>query len=67
MIAWKSQLLLLCAILAAWSNAQAQEAKPNGSQLQPVYSPANPKGGWKVKTQETSRMLKKALAVEALR
>ena len=54
MIAWKSlQLLLLCAILAAWSNAQAQEAKPNGSQLQPVYSPANPKGGWKVKTQET--------------
>jgi hypothetical protein len=28
MIAWKSlQLLLLCAILAAWSNAQAQEAK----------------------------------------
>jgi quercetin dioxygenase-like cupin family protein len=54
MIAWKSlQLLLLCAPLAAWSNAQAQEAKPNGSQLQPVYSPANPKGGWKVKTQET--------------
>src|SRR5215213_8249012 len=54
MIAWKSlQLLLLCALLAAWSNAQAQEAKPNGSQLQPVYSPANPKGGWKVKTQET--------------
>ena len=54
MIAWKSlQLLLLCAILAAWSNAQAQEAKPNGSQLQPVYSPANPKGGWKVKSQET--------------
>src|SRR5215207_3250531 len=51
MIAWKSlQLLLLCALLAAWSNAQAQEAKPNGSQL---YSPANPKGGWKVKTQET--------------
>ena len=51
MIAWKSlQLLLLCAILAAWSNAQAQEAKPNGSQLQPVYSPANPKGGWKVKS-----------------
>jgi quercetin dioxygenase-like cupin family protein len=54
MIAWKSlQLLLLCAIMPAWSNAQAQEAKPNGSQLQPVYSPANPKGGWKVKTQET--------------
>jgi quercetin dioxygenase-like cupin family protein len=54
MIAWKSlQVLLLCAILAAWSNAQAQEAKPNGSQLQPVYSPANPKGGWKVKSQET--------------
>jgi hypothetical protein len=54
MIAWKSlQLLLLCALLAAWSNAQAQEAKPNGSQLQPVYSPANPKGGWKVNTQET--------------
>jgi quercetin dioxygenase-like cupin family protein len=54
MIAWKSlQLLLLCAILAAWSNAEAQEAKPNGSQLQPVYSPANPEGGWKVKTQET--------------
>ena len=54
MIAWKSlQLLLLCAILAAWSNAQAQEVKPNGSQLQPVYSPANPKGGWKVKSQET--------------
>ena len=54
MIAWKcSQLLLQCAILAAWSNAQAQEAKPNGSQLQPVYSPANPKGGWKVKSQET--------------
>jgi hypothetical protein len=54
MIAWKSsQLLLLCAILAAWSNAQAQEARPNGSQLQPVYSPANPKGGWKVKSQET--------------
>ena len=52
MIAWKSlQLLLLCAILAAWSNAQAQEAKPNGSQLQPVYSPANPKGGWKVKSR----------------
>jgi len=49
MIAWKSlQLPLVCAILAAWSNAQAQEAKPNGSQLQPVYSPANPKGGWKV-------------------
>jgi hypothetical protein len=58
MIAWKSlQLLLLCAPLAAWSNAQAQEAKPNGSQLQPVYSPANPKGGWKVKTQETSTTL----------
>src|SRR3954454_18496459 len=55
MIAWKSlQLLLLCAILAAWSNAQAQEAKPSGSQLQPVYSPANPKGGWKLKSQETS-------------
>ena len=54
MIAWKcSQLLLQCAILAAWSNAQAQEAKPNGSQLQPVYSPANPRGGWKVKSQET--------------
>jgi len=54
MIAWKSlQLLLLCAILAAWSNAQAQEAKPNGNQLQPVYSPANPKGGWKLKTQKT--------------
>jgi quercetin dioxygenase-like cupin family protein len=54
MIAWKSlQLLLLCAILAAWSNAQAQEAKPNDSHLQPVYSAANPKGGWKVKTQET--------------
>ena len=53
MIAWKSlQLLLLCAILAAWSNAQAQEAKPNGSQLQPVYSPADPKVGWKVKSQE---------------
>ena len=50
MIAWKSlQLLLLCALLAAWSNAQAQEAKPNGSQLPPVYSPANPKGGWKGK------------------
>ena len=55
MIAWKSlQLLLLSAILAAWSNAKAQEAKPNGSQLQPVYSPANPEGGWKVKTQETN-------------
>ena len=54
MIAWKSlQLLSLCAILAAWSNAQAQEAKPNGGQLEPVYSAANPKGGWKVKTQET--------------
>lgn len=52
MIAWKSlQLLLLFAMVAVWSNAQAQEA--NGSQLQPVYSPANPKGGWKVKTQET--------------
>ena len=54
MIAWKSlQLLLLCVILAAWSNAQAQEVKPNGSQLQPVYSPANPQGGWKVKAPET--------------
>src|SRR5262245_49262528 len=54
MIAWKSlQLLLLCSILAAWSNAQGQEAKPNGSQLQPACSPANPNGGWKVKTQET--------------
>jgi quercetin dioxygenase-like cupin family protein len=27
--------------------------QPNGRQLQPVYSPANPKGGWKIKTQET--------------
>jgi hypothetical protein len=45
MIAWKSvQLLFVCATLGAWSNAEAQEAKTNGSQL-PVYSPANPKGG----------------------
>ena len=55
MVALKSvQLLFVCAILGAWSNAEAQEAKTNGSQL-PVYSPANPKGGWKVKSPETGR------------
>lgn len=55
MSAWKSPRLytLLPAILMAWSTAHGQPAKPNGTVLQPVYSAANLKGGWSVKTHET--------------
>jgi quercetin dioxygenase-like cupin family protein len=46
--------ILFCATLLTCSTAFAQQPKPNGGVLKPVYSAANPKGGWRVTGKDTS-------------